>query len=303
MLISDKINVASVSKTITAAALLKLLNQKSISINAPVYPYLPKHWKRAPRVNDITFRQLLRHSAGFKGSDMVYTESYADLKKLIADGPTGDTTFLYRNCNYAIMRMLIANLAEAKITLIGLSANTEVDPSLEALQAQEYTDAYMQYCQNNIFSKLGASGKNIACKPTNVSPALCYKFEAPEGNGTDWGDMTLTNASRGWNMSALDLATFLNVLTNTNTIVPKAVASAMLTDSLGFDRRLLLPSGVTVSAKAGGYPPDGNDGVIDVWIFNFDNGIQVAVIVNSNYTNNVSSVETDVLSAFSDWYK
>ena len=45
MTVDDRFNIASVSKTITAAAVLKLLNDKGISVDTTVYNYLPTDWK------------------------------------------------------------------------------------------------------------------------------------------------------------------------------------------------------------------------------------------------------------------
>jgi len=44
MSINEIMHVASVSKTITTAAVLKLLDEKGISVNASIAPYLPSHW-------------------------------------------------------------------------------------------------------------------------------------------------------------------------------------------------------------------------------------------------------------------
>jgi CubicO group peptidase (beta-lactamase class C family) len=53
MTMDDKLNIASVSKTITAAAVLKLLSQKRVSLDAPVSPYLPLELEvRCKREND-----------------------------------------------------------------------------------------------------------------------------------------------------------------------------------------------------------------------------------------------------------
>ena len=68
-----KFSTASLSKTITAAAALKLLapsGSKSMLDNA-MGPYLPTDFKADARFNAITFRQLLQHRSGIgtaKGS-------------------------------------------------------------------------------------------------------------------------------------------------------------------------------------------------------------------------------------------
>ncbi len=159
----------------------------------------------------------------------------------------------------------------------------------------------MTYCQDNVFDKIGLAN-NMACKPTDNNPALCYKWAAPSGNGTDWGDMTLTNAERGWNMSGMQMASFINALNTTSKIVPTAVAKAMRTDSLGYDAcNLQTSNGVKYYFKNGGYPASNNPGEVGAWIFGFENNVHLAVLVNSNYKS--GNLYSDIINAFDEWYK
>ena len=51
-------NVASVSKTITAIAVLQLLEKNNLNIESRVAPHLPKNWRRGPNFSPS---QLLPH--------------------------------------------------------------------------------------------------------------------------------------------------------------------------------------------------------------------------------------------------
>jgi CubicO group peptidase (beta-lactamase class C family) len=46
-----RMNIASVTKTLTAVAALKLLASRHVSIDTPIYPYLPRSWILGPNVN------------------------------------------------------------------------------------------------------------------------------------------------------------------------------------------------------------------------------------------------------------
>lgn len=298
--VGDKINVASVSKTVTAAALLHALNAKNINIDSTMWAYLPKHWPLHKSIKTITFRQLLAMRSGFPKN---VASDYASLKAAMVVGATSPRlTYNYQNMNFALMRFLIPNIAgSASITPMPANASAQKISEVEQKQAQEYTDAYMNYCQLNVFDKIGIA-PNMACKPTGANPALCYKWAAPDGKGTDWGDMTLTNAERGWNMSALQMATFMNALHHTYKILPKSVADAMRRDTLGYDKaNILTNTGIKYVLKNGGYPASLNAGEVGAWVFGFGNEVYVAVLVNSDPKAG-TSVWTDVVAAFDAWY-
>jgi CubicO group peptidase (beta-lactamase class C family) len=57
-------HMASVSKQFTATAVLQLVEQGKIDLNAPVIRYLPSFHMKDPRAEQITVKQLLNHTAG-----------------------------------------------------------------------------------------------------------------------------------------------------------------------------------------------------------------------------------------------
>ena len=59
--------VGSVSKTYTAAAVLKLVDEGKVELDAPVTAYLPDFTMADGRYTDITVRMLLNHSSGLMG--------------------------------------------------------------------------------------------------------------------------------------------------------------------------------------------------------------------------------------------
>ncbi|GAB3496691.1 hypothetical protein GCM10027341_15860 [Spirosoma knui] len=324
MFVNDKFNIASCSKTVTAAALLRALNVKQKSVDDLIHTYLPSHWSLGTGIKTITFKQLLTHNSGF--ADRSYGSDYAGLKKLVSEGLVdAKKPETYNNANYALMRFLIANLAGYSITPMPSNANNTVVANTESKQAQQYADAYIDYCQKNV---LGVSGSNmdaIVCKPTDASPGLCYQFPKDGGKGTNFGDMTLTNAERGWNMTTVQMAAFLSALHFTEKIIPKNLSDMMRNDRAGYDIRSSTPGGMSYYAKNGGYPgkfadkvKDGanfgknyNSGQLESWLIGFGNDVQIAFIANSQVFINANSKESpngeyalnSILAAFDEWYK
>lgn len=61
--------IGSISKTVTAVAVMRLVDQGKVSLDAPVVRYLPEFTMQSPQYRQITVRMLLNHSAGLPGSD------------------------------------------------------------------------------------------------------------------------------------------------------------------------------------------------------------------------------------------
>ena len=105
-------HTASVSKAITAVALLKVLYQREdVSLGSPFHTFLPNHWQvhQSLKLKDkeITFQQLLTHKSGFRFDGGL---DYGALKKDMAAGVNavniGD--YEYQGENFAIMRLLLS---------------------------------------------------------------------------------------------------------------------------------------------------------------------------------------------------
>jgi CubicO group peptidase (beta-lactamase class C family) len=284
MSFADKYNIASVSKTITAAAAMKLLAEKGISLDSPIYEHLPPNWSLGQNTKSITFRQLLTHRSGIRCPTEV---TYSAMKQCIAKGIFADDakTQQYNNTNYALFRILIPRLSGFYVS----------KDSTDAMASKLYAGAYAHYVQSNVFKPLGLEG--IEQKPAAKDPGLAYQFPAPVIAGTDFGDMTETGASRGWVMDSRQLAIFLNGLIYSGRVVSPAAAKRMKDENLG-----LWPTMVGtkfVSWEHGGYYPAkqpnvawGSDGEMNSLIINFPNGISVGVIVNSQFVSDKNIPDT-----------
>lgn len=118
--VDTRFNIASVTKMLTAIAVLRLVAAGKLDLHAPVAAYNPD----LPHAAEITTHQLLNHTAGFASywndayraarSDLrsiaVYLRLFADLP---LDFPPG-TRYQYGNCGYVLLGALLE-------TLMGLS--------------------------------------------------------------------------------------------------------------------------------------------------------------------------------------
>ncbi len=166
-----RMNVASVSKLVTAIAARKALADAGVPGGTAIYPFLPLYWRRGPNVDEVTFDMLLTHRSGFYNpvTDMAL---YGDLKGQIARGalagvPLGNAT--YQNVNFGLFRILIPVVTGAiKVSLLAPSGlEDDHDRVWSALAIQGYHD----YVQEHVFGPVQLSDAATASVPGN---ALAY---------------------------------------------------------------------------------------------------------------------------------
>ncbi len=60
-------NMGSISKTFVSTAVMLLVDEGKVELDAPVVRYLPEFRMEDPRYKDITVRMLLNHYVGYAG--------------------------------------------------------------------------------------------------------------------------------------------------------------------------------------------------------------------------------------------
>jgi CubicO group peptidase (beta-lactamase class C family) len=276
----DAFNIASVSKTITAAAAMKIMAARTISPDAAIAPFFPPDWRLSNSVKTITLRQLLTHLSGLRCDDKPdYQVTYEQLKQCMSveTNPDDRTRYKYQNSNFALFRILLVRMRSPGFQ----SPPRAPHPA--------YGQLYIDYVQQNLFMPIGLP--QIYCKPTARYPALTDQFPGPVIPGEDFGDMTETNASRGWNMSPRQLAVFMHNLMDTEKILPRPVVEDMKQGRFGLYPARVAP-GIMVYDHGGGYPGKDdngkvfNKGELNSYMGWFSNGVSVGLIVNSQFGPN-----------------
>ncbi len=118
---STPFHLASVSKTFTAMAILKLQEERRLDINAPVSTYLP----RFP-LPDVTVKSLLNHRSGIPnyvhymdvlGWDRNKQMTNQDVLDFLVDRRNdiqigaSDRRFVYSNTNYVLLALIVERLS------------------------------------------------------------------------------------------------------------------------------------------------------------------------------------------------
>jgi CubicO group peptidase (beta-lactamase class C family) len=241
--IDKPMEIASVSKTITATALLKLwaesqLTDRRFSLDDPFWPYLKNI---CPDVSDdvktITIRQLLMHRSGFakKKFDRRDISDVRQCLILPLAHPPG-TVYLYQNLNYSIIRFLI-----------------------EQISQEDYTT----YVKTHVLAPMGITDMETH---SEYQDRTCYYGEAGTQESGDVGQKDFSSKAGpwGWYASATDLGKFLEGLRQFRVLSP-ATTAMMLNENLGWDEGN--PWGKTgldfyFANSEIGYFPDGVEAVL-----------------------------------------
>ena len=143
-------DIASVSKTMTATAILQLLAKDGLPITAKISPYVYPDWTQGANINQLTFQELLAHTSGFgqlPGNACGKDITYSALETIVAGGVTAADIGKpqYGNCNFALLRELVPALQGKPLTgyANGLA------------RAQQSSAMYVSYMNANVFLPVG----------------------------------------------------------------------------------------------------------------------------------------------------
>ncbi len=232
MLPSYTMDIASVSKTMTATAVLQLLNEGNIPVDTPIWPFIYLDWTLGPNVEQITFKDLLTHTSGF---GQLPNQQCANIDEIDYQGIEADVAMGveaadigvpdYGNCNFALLRELMPALMH--VDLLGY-ANGQA-------RANQSSALYIRYMNAHVFAPVGVSTVSCTPPPAEVNQILDYPFPAGENPGYNWADWSLRCGSGGWQLSANDIFAVVNSLATNTTLLTSAEKTQMFSESLGWD--------------------------------------------------------------------
>jgi hypothetical protein len=252
-------NVASVSKFVTAIAIVKLLQSKDppISVDTPIAQFLPQYWTTGPGIGAITFRDLLRHEAGLgtgltnpDGTPSTGVGNFAEARAQVGMGTNtnGSWTgkYLYRNVNYAILRVLFATVSgtvgTAATAPSWLAAFGITDDTLwDAIS----TVVYCNYARDFVFAPVGIDRDDLKALDNS---ALAYGTP-PQARGESTEALGFSGPT-GWHLSVNELMRLLEGF-RAGSIISRRRAQQSLSDMHGLDLPITKDPGTTVYNKGG----------------------------------------------------
>lgn len=221
-----RVNIASVSKTITAVAVLKLLDDAGLDTNDRIWPFLPEDWILGPGVTELRFRDLLGHRSGLTSTNSDFNTTLTDdgLAQAIATGGAANSAYQYLNANFALFRVIIPELWRAAGNP---ASNNNTGPEVSAV-------LYESYIVLEVFRKMaGVFSSDPSTLDVGANPPLYYETE-DSASGLSLGDWRLIAGGGGWHLSARELAAFMTYMTYDDEMLSPAARLRMDSLRLGW---------------------------------------------------------------------
>ncbi|AEE50115.1 serine hydrolase domain-containing protein [Haliscomenobacter hydrossis] len=284
--LDTRMHVASVSKYITAVAMVKLLDSKGISLDAKIINYLPAHWVKGPKINQISFRNLLTHTSGF--STGTSSSNYAFMKQNVAAGVAAVGAYDYENMNFGLCRLLLAVING------NIPQNFNAGPITDQVWDMVGINAYKNYCQTHIFNPAGVANASFVPLPAYKN-ALAYKFPHNGEKGWNSGDLASMAGGAAWRLSVDDLLKVMDHVRRRNTILQAGRTQQALDAKLGIDIIKSTPAG-NLYSKNGSWSSGGRSE--KSVIFFMPEGMELVLLVNSK----VSASDWSIRGIVQDLY-
>jgi CubicO group peptidase (beta-lactamase class C family) len=223
-----KMHIASMTKTLTAMAFLKIAQQKGLNTTDRIATYLPPAWPRGRGIDQITFGDLLTHRSGIVGlgsncQNGSFTENvYSGLRQLIAKGVTTRGSYCYQNTNFGLFRVLIPSILGYQFT------------GNETTDAIETEKRYLAFLQLEIFEKAGVSNATITFPAGNPTYTYNYPLSASQ-IGWNPGSFSQTLGGYGMYLTTLEAGRiYATALSSaTNVVLPNGLSDSLLIKNLG----------------------------------------------------------------------
>ena len=249
---SIRYEIASLTKNVVAVSTMKLLRLRGLTVNTPVGPYLPADWTRgsgfrATDAKKVTFGQLLTHTSGIQQAmktaacEDVCGNDWDGLRALVKVGVVPQSPRVYKNANYALLRVLDAKLWKAaggKVTgyktVYVESTNWKGDeikkPKLVPYVLPVDAASHARYAMDFIAKRvLGPAGiKNVGCVAADPSTAgLSYPAGAgQQTKGRFWfWPATECAGNAGLRLNAVEIVRYLAHLRHGAIIDPQDLAT------------------------------------------------------------------------------
>ena len=203
-------STATISKTITAAAVLRLVDQKKLTLDDPVYACLGKprplgSAKIDPQVEAITVRHLLLYAAGWNPT--LYPDPLRQTQKIAR--LTGERF----------------PLPAASVTRFGLSQPLDFSPGSEShnsnfcyFLAQQVVQRaarqpYETYVRQQVLRPMGISGVRVEQLAPAYAAREAHRYRA-DGRELPGGRAAIAAPAGNWLATVVDLVRFAAGLSN-----------------------------------------------------------------------------------------
>ncbi len=242
--LDTRMHIASVSKLMTAMAMAHKLRGANRDVTERIRHYLPDYWSLGEKIEDVAFRHLLDHTAGFRvpNSDT----DFSTMKSAVAGGVAGTFgKYGYENANFALCRILIP-------VLHGWINQADTHGSAtDHIWDVRSTLRFREYCNTYVFGPSGVADVDFEPGPND---ALAYDSGGTQP-GWNSGDLQTVCGGAGFRMSVNEVLDVMGTFRRSGTILPTSQVQPFLDQMLGLDQRIDTAAG-SLYNKNGAWGPD-----------------------------------------------
>ena len=186
--VNDTYNVASVSKIMCALAVMKLVEQGKVTLDEPIYKYLPRFKMLDERYKQITLRHCLSHASGLPGTQW---------KGFSATDVTEDN---YYDVVYEYMANNYLKAAPGEYTVYCNDGFTMAELVVAEISGMRYS----AFCEQYITGPVGA-------KTTKLSDQISGEYTLVR-DGTKPQELLYIQGGAGYTTSMIDLCKVGNII-------------------------------------------------------------------------------------------
>ncbi|NHN24656.1 beta-lactamase family protein [Flavobacterium jejuense] len=278
---NHSMRIMSVSKSVTAAGIMKLLEQNKISMNQKVFgpnsilgsKYATPSDKK--KLNDITISQLLHHTSGLRTCN-------------------GESEFWNKDKTYDdTMKMLLKSSDLLKFTPNTKSSYSNTGYFILAVVIQQISgQSYETFIRTNVLNPAGVgSGMYVGLANGSVKSNEAHYTPETKQNMQLWAGFG------GWVARPIDLVKYLGKVDGSNTPpdIIKTSTHAILTQDTPLSPNY--GCGWTISGDKQRH--NGAHGGSRSWLAEIGDGYSIAIIVNNAPSNdsNLSKLLNDISTA------
>lgn len=210
-----RFNIGSVSKVVTALAVMILRDRGRLALDQPVAQLLPAFRMRSPAYTQVTVRHLLSHASGFEGNNMRNNGSFVPYLSYAQD----------------TLQALAGQHLKHEPGELAVYCNdgfTLVEPLVQALTGLSFPD----FVQQEIFGPLG-----MALSGYPVTPAAEGSYVRPYYEGRSLSqEMSTPFASGGICSTPTDMLKLGQLLLNRGQHQGRQIVSAEAIREMGLDQ-------------------------------------------------------------------
>jgi hypothetical protein len=162
-----RMTIASLSKTVTASAIVRALLRRGLSVDHKIKNFLPAHFELGPGLEDTTFRQLMAMDAGLLSlgettDDDTAFSRYVRLSLKMGDRRNSpEWEGPYQNVNYGLLRILLPYLSDELVVSHSIPTTWDQVCEVEGREAWALATAtyYANYVARHVLSRAPSMGE------------------------------------------------------------------------------------------------------------------------------------------------